>query len=47
MTLLTLKGLIGMTILPAVRAGLDRNYDPMKNIFSGVILKTVKTYGGE
>jgi cell filamentation protein len=31
----------------AVRAGLDRNYDPMKSIFSGVILKTVKIYGGK
>jgi cell filamentation protein len=28
----------------AVRAGLDRNYQPMKDIFDGVIKKTLKNY---
>lgn len=31
----------------AVRAGLDRNYEPMKSLFNGVILKTVEIYGGK
>jgi len=29
----------------AVQAGLDRNYEPMKNVFSGVIGRTLRTHG--
>jgi cell filamentation protein len=29
----------------AVRDGLNRNYEPMKRVFSDVILKTLKIYG--
>jgi len=31
----------------AVREGLNRNYKPMEKVFSEVILKTLKIYGGK
>jgi len=31
----------------AVRAGIDRNYQPMEKIFSDVILLTLRSYGEE
>lgn len=31
----------------AVRAGLDRNYQPMEKVFNDMISQTLRSYGGE
>jgi len=39
-----LKGKKRKEYFAAIRAGLDRDYKPMEEIFSGVILRTLRGY---
>ncbi len=41
-----IKGRRRQEYFAAVRAGLERNYKPMENIFSGVIRRTLRAHGG-